>query len=77
MPEQPYDDDHPDVIRAKAEAEKLLIEARAKMHPVAQAIHTLFESLTNLVGCLGCLFIILVIILAILAPTVLTGFSAR
>ncbi len=58
-----YDDDHPEVIRARAEATVKKLEARAKLHPVAQAIYALFDSVTNFVTNLGCLLIILVVVL--------------
>ncbi len=61
-------DDHPEVIKAKGEAKAKILEARAKLHPVAQAIYALWDSVGNLVGEIGCLIIIAIIVIAVFAP---------
>jgi hypothetical protein len=68
-----YDDDHPEVIKAKAEAKARVMEARAKLHPAAQAIYALWDSFSDLIGQIGCLLIILIIVLAIFAPQIINS----
>ena len=52
--QQEYDDDHPEVIRAKAEARARILEARAQLSPVAQAIYAFGDVLENVIGTIGC-----------------------
>jgi len=68
MPQQQYDDDHPDVIRAKAEAKSRVTEARAKLNPIAQMIYALSDSIGAAIGQIGCLIIIAIIVIAVFAP---------
>ncbi len=55
-----HDEDNPEVIRAKAEAKARILEARAKLHPVSQAIYTIMDQFNSTLKSLGCLIIILV-----------------
>lgn len=66
-----YSSDHPEVIRAKAEAEERILKARAELHPAAQVVYAVFDKIPGFVESLGCMIIILVIILAIFAPIAL------
>lgn len=66
-----YNDDHPDVIRAKAEAEARLIEARAQLHPAVQVAYTVVGGVGNFIVNLGCLLILLLVVVAVCAPTLL------
>lgn len=68
MTQKEYDDDHPEVIRAKAEAKARIMEARAKLNPVAQVIYALSDSVGAAIGQIGCLLIIAIIVIAVLAP---------
>ena len=70
---QRYDDDHPEVIRAKAESEERILKARAELHPSTQAIYAFWDSIGNLVGKIGCLLIIAIIVIAIIAPKLFGG----
>ncbi len=63
-------DDHPEVIRAKAEAKERILKARATLHPVTQIMYVFWDDLGNLVGSVGCLITIVILILAIFAPQV-------
>jgi hypothetical protein len=56
-------DDRPEVIRAKAEAKAMILEARSKLHPAAQVIYTFLDQIGSILGGLGCLFIILIAVL--------------
>lgn len=67
-----FDDDRPEVIAAKAEAKKKVLEARSKMHPTSQFILTLFDGLGDIIGRIGCLVVIILVILVIFAPNILT-----
>ena len=66
-----YSDDHPEVIRAKAEAEARLLEARAKLHPAAQVTLTIIEGVGSAIATIGCFAVLALIVLAACAPTVL------
>ena len=68
MSKHQYDDDHPEVIRAKAEARARIMEARAKLNPIAQIIYALSDSVGAAIGQIGCLLIIAIIVIALLAP---------
>lgn len=63
-----FDDDDPEVIRAKAEAKAKLLEARAKLRPVAQVLYTFLDGVGDILHDLGCLLIILIIIIGLFAP---------
>lgn len=65
---QEYDDNHPEVIRANAEARARVMEARAKLNPVAQIIYALSDSIGAAIGKIGCLLIIAIIVIALFAP---------
>ena len=67
------EDDDPEVIRAKAEAEARkdeayakVLEARAKMHPTAQLLYTFLDGVGNIFSGLGCLIAILALIAAVI-----------
>lgn len=64
-------DDRPDVIRAKADAKAQILEARAKLHPVAQVLYTILDQIGSMLGGLGCLFIILIVVLLIFGVDIL------
>lgn len=75
-----YDDEdnRPEVIAAKAEAEakELLaraevIKARAMLHPAAQLLYTALDSLSDFLTNVGCFVVLAVIALAIFAPSVI------
>lgn len=72
-----YDDDHPEVIKAKAEAKARVMEARAKLHPVAQAIYALRDSFSDMIGQIGCFLIILIIVVAIFAPQIINALFGK
>jgi hypothetical protein len=63
-----YDNDHPDTIRAKAEAKKVVLEARAQLHPVAQAVYAFWDSLGNFIDNIGCLILLIIVVVALFAP---------
>ena len=67
MPQE-YDDNHPEVIRAKAEAKARVMEARAKLNPIAQMIYALSDSIGAAIEQIGCLIIIAIIVTAVFAP---------
>lgn len=71
MADQQYDDDHPEVIAAKAEARKKILEGRAKLSPTAQTIYAISDSITGLIESIGCLIIIAIIVIALFAPKIL------
>lgn len=71
------EDNRPEVIAAKAEAEKQILEARAKLHPAAQVVFTVFDSVGNLITKIGCLIVIAIIVLSICAPTALSQLLNR
>lgn len=88
MSNEDYDSDHPEVIRAKAEADELatkakaeararVLEARAKLHPVAQGIYALFDSVSDMIGLIGCFLILALIVIAFLAPGLLQSLFGR
>jgi hypothetical protein len=64
MSEQEYDENHPEVIRAKAEAKERVLRARAQLHPLAQAMYSFFDGLQGI----GCLLIFAIIVVAFCAP---------
>ncbi len=66
-----YNSDHPEVIKAKAEAEARLLEARAKLSPAGQVADSLVSGIMSALSTCGCLLLIAVLILAFFAPIVL------
>ena len=68
-----YDDNHPEVIKAKAEAEARLLEARSKLHPAAQVVYTLTEGFGQIV----LIILLAIIFLAVCAPTALTRITGN
>lgn len=79
MSDKQYDDpdDDPEVIRAKADADARIIEARAKLHPASQFIITLIDSVGNLVAGIGCLAVLAIVVIAIFAPQLFDLFFKR
>ncbi len=80
MTDYEYDDEdnRPEVIAAKAEAEAKtmlaraeVIKARATLHPLAQLFHTALDSLSDFLTNVGCFVVLAVIALAIFAPSVI------
>ena len=61
-----FDEDDPEVIRAKAEAKERVLKARAQLHPAAQAIYSFFDSIDKIITSLGCWFVILLIVFSCL-----------
>lgn len=74
-----YDDpdDDPEVIRAEADAKARLLEARAKLHPLAQTIYALGDGVSDLISKMGCLLIIAIVVIAILAPQIINWLTTR
>ena len=68
-----YEDNDPAVIAAKAEAHAKVLEARSKLHPIAQIVYTILDETGTILSGLGCLFIIFILVLAIFAPHILTS----
>jgi hypothetical protein len=58
MEESEYNEHHPDTILAEAEAKRIEMEARAKLHPVAQAIYAFFEAAGSAIASIGCVVLI-------------------
>lgn len=54
--------------RAEGEARAKVLEARAKLHPAAQVVYALWDSLGNFVQGIGCLAIVAIVVIAIFAP---------
>lgn len=79
MTKQQYEDEdnNPEVIKAKAEAKQKILEARAQLHPAAQIIYTLFDSVGSMIETIGCLLILIIIALALFAPAVLPNLFGK
>jgi hypothetical protein len=66
-----YDENDPEVIQAKAEAERVKMEARAKLHPAAQVALSIMDSVSDTIMGIGCLVVIVIALL------ILTGNFSR
>ena len=77
MSDKKFEDDDPEVIAAKAKAKAMVLEARSKLHPIAQIFLTILDEIGSILSGIGCLLIILIAFLAIFAPQILTSLFAR
>lgn len=65
--EYEFESNRPEVILAHAEARKMVLEARSKLHPTSQFLITLFEQVGNMVSGLGCFIILILIVFGVAA----------
>jgi hypothetical protein len=67
-----FDNDDPAVIKAKAEARAQVLEARAKLHPLAQLLYTFLDGFDSIFQGIGCILILVIVVVAIFAPQLFT-----
>lgn len=71
MSDRERDDDDPEVIKARADAEVKVLEARAKLSSSAQVVYAIFDSIGRILNIVFYFILALVVLLACVAPQLL------